>query len=137
MAVYRTEQKKLLIDFLKEHSNESFTIEEIVNRMSGDEKISSAPGLSTVYRLMPKLVETGIVKRFTGDRKRRFVYQIVAGEHCGMHLHMKCVECGRLLHMNDTVSEALLKEIFNASSFSVDSGRTVLFGKCDDCKKDG
>jgi Fur family ferric uptake transcriptional regulator len=133
LAVYKTEQKKLLIDFLKQHSEECFTIEEIAKEMS-EKNETAVPGLSTIYRLMPRLVDEGLVKRFSGDSKRRFLYQIVAGEHCGMHLHMKCTECGKLLHMNDDISDTLLKEIFKASNFSVDSGKTVLFGKCDDCK---
>ena len=134
MAAYKTEQKKLLIDFLSQHSGESFTIEEIEKEMllSG----INAPGLSTIYRLMPTLVEDGLVKRFPGDRKRRFLYQITNGEQCGHHLHMKCTGCGRLIHMNDTVSDALLKEITTLSNFSVDRGKTVLFGKCESCKSD-
>ena len=51
------------------------------------------------------------------------------------HLHMKCTECGKLLHMNNDVSKELLNEIFDLSNFSVDKETTVLYGKCKDCKK--
>ena len=132
MNMYNTEQKKILIDFLKKHKDESFTIEEIHKRLRAF--TNNVPGLSTLYRLMPKLAEEGLVKRFSEDGKRRFLYQIVGGKQCSTHLHMKCTECGKLLHMNNSLSEALLEEIQNCSKFSVDRGQTVLFGKCADCQ---
>lgn len=133
MAYYKTEQKQMLIDFLSQHSDESFTIEEIENKMISDG--INAPGLSTIYRLMPGLVTAGLVKRFSGDKKRHFLYQITGGKQCSMHLHMKCTECGKLFHMNDTFSDSILKEISASSNFSVDRGKTTLFGKCDMCNK--
>lgn len=132
MSGYNTEQKKILTDFLKKHKDESFTIEEIYEHISA--RSGAVPGLSTLYRLMPKLAQEGKVKRFAGSGKRRFLYQIVDGEQCEAHLHMKCTKCGKLLHMSDGLSEALLEEIQNRSKFSVDRGQTVLFGKCAACK---
>lgn len=132
---YQTEQKKILINFLSAHSGESFTIDEIASKITNE--YQSAPGLSTIYRLMPKLIHEGLVKRFGQDGSRKFLYQIVAGEHCAEHLHMKCTNCGKLLHMNDRVSNALLDEILFESSFSVDREKTVLFGKCNTCKNLG
>lgn len=134
MVGYQTEQKKLLIDFLLKHSEKSFTIVEIAEGLSR-EAAEVAPGLSTVYRLIPKLVEEGLVKRFPGNQKRRFLYQIVGGEHCAVHFHMKCTGCGKLLHMNNNLSQLLLENILNASRFRVDQGQTVLFGRCGECAK--
>ena len=52
MKVYNTNQRKMLIDFLKKNSDKAFTIEEILENMGG-EKLSQ----STAYRLMTKLVD--------------------------------------------------------------------------------
>lgn len=133
MATYKTEQKRELIEFMKKYNEESFTIEELSKRMLNE--LNSAPGLSTIYRLMPKLVEEGFVKKFEGDTKRRFLYQIVNGEHCHQHLHMKCTNCGKLMHMGDEISKTLLNEVLNTSSFSINQEKTVLFGKCSECIK--
>ena len=133
MSKYNTGQRKMLLDFMTEHKDNSFTIEEIFSELGAYN--GAAPGLSTLYRLMPELIEEGLVKRFSGDKKRRFLYQLVGGEQCGAHLHMKCTGCGKLLHMSDGVSEALLEEIKASSNFSVDRGKTVLFGECEDCRE--
>lgn len=122
---YNTEQKRQLIDFLSQNCDHSFTIDEIAANIS--------VGKSTIYRLIPALVSSGIVKRFTKDSGRRFFYQFIKCEHCTSHLHMKCVSCGKILHMDNAESDIILHDIFENSDFSVDKSQTILFGKCSDC----
>lgn len=132
MAEYITEQKKILSDFLSEHAECAYSIDELVESMRacyGDR----APGTSTVYRLMTRLVEEGSVKRFVKGHSRRFVYQAVRDEHCRSHLHLKCVGCGALVHLDERVSHRVLEAIRSSNDFSVDEEETVLFGACAQC----
>ena len=133
MAQYQTEQKRVLLAYMKAHSEESFTIEELCERLKQETALTAAPGKSTVYRIMPKLVEEGLVKRFVKGNGRQFLYQMVCGEHCDRHLHMKCSVCGKLYHMEDTESEALFWQVMRKHHFQLDEGRTVLFGQCEGC----
>lgn len=125
---YNTIQKKLLIDFMRKNHNRSFTIDEIASEIS--------VGKSTIYRLMPKLIDDGTVKRFTKGTTRVFLYQYVNCKECSCHLHMKCTDCGKILHMDNTYTDKLLSNIMCDSSFSVDKNRTILFGKCSNCIKE-
>lgn len=134
MAEYKTHQREALIDFLSAHSDTPFFIDELVQKLEehyGDK----APGKSTVYRLVARLVEDGTVKRFENGNSRQFVYQIAGGEECHHHLHMKCLNCGKLLHMEHEQSEALIRLIYGDSDFEVDREQTTLFGCCKECKK--
>ena len=133
MAEYKTHQREVLLNFLSEHSDTPFLIDELVRKLSEcyGEK---APGKSTVYRLINRLVEDGTVKRFEKSNSRQFVYQI-AGEECHHHLHMKCLNCGKLLHMDHEQSDELIKLIYGDSSFEVDREQTTLFGCCKECKR--
>ena len=133
MAQYQTEQKRVLLAYMKAHSEESFTIEELCERLKQETALTAEPGKSTVYRIMPKLVEEGLVKRFVKGNGRKFLYQMVCGEHCDRHLHMKCSVCGKLYHMEDTESEALFWQVMRKHHFQLDEGRTVLFGQCEGC----
>lgn len=133
MAQYQTEQKRVLLAYMKAHSEESFTIEELCERLKQETALTAAPGKSTVYRIMPKLVEEGLVKRFVKGNSRKFLYQMVCKEHCDRHLHMKCSVCGKLHHMEDTESEALFWQVMRKHHFQLDEGRTVLFGQCEGC----
>ncbi len=128
---YRTAQKAKLTEFLKQHADTAYTVEELADALSGEH----APGKSTVYRLLPSLVKAGLVKRFVRDGSRTAVYQAVGCSHCDAHLHMKCTDCGVLLHLDDDASTAVLQNVLRDSRFAVDEKQTVLFGRCEHCQK--
>ena len=136
MAQYVTEQKTLLLDFLKKNSEMSYTIDELMIKMS-EQGIENIPGKSTLYRLMNRLCDEGKVKRFVREGERSLAYQAFLGEHCSTHLHMKCVGCGKLLHLGHELSDELLDKIRSVSDFSVSESETVLFGSCADCRFGG
>lgn len=127
MRVYNTQQRKSLIDFLQANSEKSFTIEEIINEMG--EEISQ----STAYRLMTKLVEDGLVHRSVKGNSRSFVYQFINNEKCEGHLHMKCTDCGKVYHLDHSITAHMQDDIKNNTGFEIDS-HTVLLGKCIECK---
>ena len=127
MAEYLTEQKKALLGFLKSNSGSSYTIDEIYASLGG------SMGKSTVYRLMTKLVEEKRVHRIAGDG-RQFLYRITADEHCKHHLHLQCTDCGKVLHLDEATSDALLDSVRAARDFLISEEDTVLMGRCAGCK---
>ncbi len=133
MAHYNTQQKKILVDFLTLHSGKAFTADEIVAAL--EKNCADPPGRSTVYRLINRLCDDGAVKRFTPDGSKRFRYQITGGEECHHHLHLKCTECGRLIHMPVPQTDEVINVVFGDCDFSVDRERTTLFGCCGECRK--
>ena len=132
MASYQTMQRNVLIEFMKKNTETAFSAEELAERIKNASP-GCVPGKSTVYRLLQKLTEEGLVKRMVKGNSRKFVYQIAAGEHCDSHLHLKCTNCGKLLHMDDSESHRLFLRILKQSSFSIDERQTVLLGKCGGC----
>lgn len=126
---YHTAQKQMLRDFLQKNASSAFTVEEISAALTG----ARAPGKSTVYRLITQLVNDGTVKRFVRGNSRQFVYQAVGCDHKDPHLHLKCLDCGRLLHLDDAVSDTVLRDVLNSCNFAVDEQQTVLFGRCAGC----
>ena len=136
MAKYATEQKKMLIEFLKSHPEDSFTVEELVGRLK-ETYGKDAPGASTVYRLVTGLLEDGRLRRFIRGNSRHFVYQIIDGEACHAHLHLRCTLCGRLLHLGEALSDQILKNVLLESCFAVNEEETVLLGRCRACQEGG
>lgn len=134
MAEYKTEQKRLLLDFLESNSDNSYTIDRIVEELRAKD---NAPGRSTVYRLMTKLVEEKKVHRFSDERSRSFLYRIVADDHCRRHLHLKCLQCGKILHLDRATSDALLDRVRTVKDFAVNEEETLLFGNCAECRHGG
>lgn len=127
MKVYHTNQRKCLLDFLQNNSDKAFTIEEIIESMTGDH-ISQ----STVYRLMTRLVDDGLVHRTVKGNSRSFVYQFISKGNCEDHLHMKCTDCGKVFHLDSKVTSSIQKNITSNTDFVIDS-HTVLLGKCGKC----
>ncbi len=134
MAEYRTQQKALLLDFLSRNAEKSFSMDSLADALT-DDLGEKAPGKSTVYRLVNKLTEEGIVRRFTDENSRSAVYQIVGNASCHHHLHMKCTKCGKLMHMNDEQSEKIIEQIFGDSAFAVSQEQTTLYGSCAECSR--
>ncbi len=134
MAEYNTEQKKLLLEFLEENHDSAYTIEEITSELKSR---GASVGKSTVYRLMTKLVEEKRVKRQLSDSSRKAIYRITLDAHCHNHLHLQCTKCGKVLHLDETVSDKLLDTVKRLNDFSVSEEDTVLMGKCAECKLGG
>lgn len=134
---YQTEQRSQLIAFLKKHKDCAYTIDAIVSGMQDDPEIQNPPGKSTVYRLIPRLMEENLVTCFAKSGGGRSSYQIIDGQHCHCHMHLKCTGCGKLLHMSDEASDRLLEQVRSVSGFDLDMDRTLLFGICETCKKKG
>ena len=123
---YNTEKRSELIGFFKNNPDKAFSLEEICDRLTKD-----GSGKSTLYRQAAKLVEDGLVSRIPiGSRK--FVYQYMDRHQCAGHLHLKCLDCGRLLHLDSATSHALSEDLLLSQGFTIDGG-CILYGKCRSC----
>ena len=126
---YNTEKRTAVLEFLEKNSSSAFTIDEIAERLSPD-----GSGKSTYYRLVSKLVEEGVIKRISDEKTRHTTYQYLGSTGCGEHLHLKCKECGKLIHLDHSTSHAVENKILEMGGFSIDEG-AILFGKCKGCKE--
>lgn len=133
MASYQTKARRQIMDFLAKDPDGSYTAEELTAALATAHG-ADAPGKSTVYRLVGKLVQEDQLRRFEPKGSHCFYYQL-AGCGCQTHLHLKCTECGRLIHMKESSSAHLLRDVLRDSGFFVDGQRTLLFGRCDHCER--
>ena len=127
---YNTTARRELLAFFEEHSDRAFTLDEIC-----DEMIEHAHGKSTVYRLVPKLVEAGCLRRIPDANTWKATYQFIGGKGCSEHLHLKCKGCGKLIHLDPEISHALGDALKKSRGFTLDES-TLLFGRCKDCEEE-
>lgn len=128
---YLTQQKRILLDFLKSTSNSQYTIEEISLQLSDKNSI----GKSTLYRIMNALVEEGKVSRIPCGNSRHFVYQYLDCPDCHRHFHLKCTKCGALYHLGNKESEIMHSVISLSDNFVIDESKSILMGTCGKCIK--
>ena len=131
---YDTLQKQRLLAFLREHKTEQFTVGRLTAELGKGS--DTAPGRSTVYRQIGHLCAEGIVRRFEQTGSNSFVYQYAdTRADCDgeAHFHLKCVHCGRLIHLECDRLAAVRKHIQADHGFRIGSARGILWGECDAC----
>ena len=123
---YQTQQKAALLAFLERNAEHQFTIDEIIATMG-----EAAPAKSTAYRLIKKLCDDCQVRRFTREGTASSVYQLAGSSCCSEHLHIKCVDCGLLIHLDRAACDTLAK----ATGFVIDDEKSMLYGHCANCAR--
>lgn len=123
---YRTKQRELIAGFFMENTDRQFSVNEVADRFS------ESIGKSTVYREISRLEGDGFLRKYS-DASGVFLYQY-AGEHCHEHFHLRCVACGKIVHLDCHVMNDVCTHISDEHDFNIDMSRTVLFGLCKDCK---
>lgn len=123
---YKTKQRELIAGYFKKNTDRQFSINDISDRFS------ESIGKSTVYREVSRLAEEGVVRKYP-DSEGGFWYQY-AGEHCHEHFHLRCISCGRIVHLDCHLMNDVCRHINSEHDFEIDMSRTVLYGVCGKCK---
>ncbi len=124
---YSTRSKKRILEFFSSSPQSSFTLSAIIASCDDIPK-------SSVYRIVEALERDGELRVVGVSDKRERLYQISNRMSCPNHMHIRCVECGKTLHIDEKTSseiEALLEEKFGYS----DCFSTVFRGKCSECRR--
>ena len=129
---YQTKGRQELIRFLSQNPDRQFTTEEICVAINGD----GEKGKSTVYRLLSTLCKEDVVRRFRNEEGSCNVYQYVGADcDCKLHFHEKCLDCGKLQHLDCHGTAEFARHLLAEHGFAVDCGQTVLYGLCADCRR--
>ena len=123
---YRTKQRELIAGFFRENTDRQFSINDISDKFYG------IIGKSTVYREVSRLADDGFIRKYP-DSDGGFLYQY-AGEHCHEHFHLRCINCGKIVHLDCHMMYGICAHINDEHDFEIDMSHTVLYGFCRDCK---
>lgn len=135
MTGYQTKQREALLNYFRRHRGQAFSAQQLAQEMQNDPAVTPKPARSTVYRLLQKLADEGLIKRYMQENSRQFVYEMTdRDEHCSEHLHLKCTGCEKLIHLDKEETDRVREDI-ERDGFTLDNRQTVLFGLCADCRK--
>ena len=132
--IYNTEQRNLLLTFLKENPDKKFSAKEIEAALS-DKNISR----SAVYRNLQDLEKDGKIKRYSKSGSRETYFQYYDLQCCKNHIHLSCIKCGKIFHMENEIADTLINKVSLLEGFEINKGETTLYGLCKSCnvKEDG
>lgn len=128
--IYRTSQREILLSFLRSHPDEELSAEQITDALCGTQI-----GKSTVYRLISRLCAEGEILRTAGEGKKVFYRYIDKKNACDLHFHLKCRDCGRIIHLECPRMEEFCKHIAQSHGFKLDPRSTVINGICEKCER--
>lgn len=126
---YSTKQRDAILSFLRENNAHVSASDIVFHLKEEGYKVSTA----TVYRTLEKFEKEGLVKKMLVGDGAGACYQFADGESCHEHFHLKCIKCGKLIHLSCEFMHEMEEHIFNDHGFTVSSGRTVIYGICSSC----
>lgn len=121
---YNTKQKDKILDIIMKKDHE-FTIKDIHTEIP-------EVGLTTIYRLIDKLVENNSINKYIGKDNITY-YQYLEKCDEDNHFYLKCEKCGDIIHIDcDCISE-LKSHILNNHKFKLNKDHIIINGICDKC----
>lgn len=124
---YNTKSREMLIEYFEQNSDRCLSAKDIIG--NAELKIGEA----TVYRLLTKLTTQGILTKSLARDGYGSLYQLSPHEDCNKHFHLKCLDCGDIIHMECNAMRSLESHIECKHDFKVDNAFTVIYGHCKNC----
>lgn len=130
---YATASRKKMLDFLKQSSERTVTAAEISNYLKEN---GSEVNVTTIYRYLDKLEKEGTVIKYVAEKGNQAAYQYVElGHHCEEHLHLKCMECGKIIHLECEFMKEIATHIERDHGFVLQCKNSILYGTCEACRR--
>jgi len=133
---YKTRQREELLAFLETAPGEHLTAADITEAFR---RRGRSIGTATVYRQLERLVDEGVLNKYTIDAGSPCCFEYVgarAHRTDGPCFHCKCEACGRLIHLHCEELEGLAGHISAEHGFEINPLRTVFYGLCETCREE-
>ena len=128
---YATANRKKILEFLKENQNRTLTAAEIDAYLKS---CNSEVNITTIYRYLDKLEKEGMVMKYVAEKGSQATYQYVeAGHNCEEHLHLQCIKCGRVIHLECHFMHEILEHVEKEHGFVMQCKNSIVYGTCRAC----
>ncbi len=132
MAVYRTKHREKLLEFFSNNKKKSFTAAGLHQRM---EEEGYKMGIATLYRQLASLYREGYLGSIQEEGQADSYFYVGNPGQCILHYHLKCLDCGRLHHLECQIMEAMEEHVRVHHNFIIDREESVLYGRCASCRE--
>ena len=123
-----TPERKLILNEVFSHHTH-FDADELYMKLR---KKSRHISLASVYRTIPLLIESGLLKESLRAHGRGKYEHTFGHEH---HDHMICIKCGRIIEFKENKIEKLQDEVCRKYSFKPTEHRLGIRGYCSRCRR--
>ena len=132
---YNTAARSRILGFLKENKDRTVNANDILNWLNNQ---GNDVNITTIYRYLDKLTESGEVMKYIAENGTRAVFQYVGEkQHCEEHLHLQCVRCGAILHLDCDFMDEISEHVMNEHGFRIQCRNSIIYGECSRCLEKG
>jgi len=122
------EREAILAEVFAEHDH--FDVDGLYLRLKRkNPRLSRA----SVYRMIPLLVESGLIQEVFFEDGHLHYEHIYGHEH---HCHLRCLGCRKIVEFRDEALEEAEKRIGQASGFQTTGHKLEVYGYCPACRKE-
>ena len=128
---YNTRTRQLILEYLAANARRTVSAADIVAHL---EQAGAPANPTTVYRGLDRLAAEQRVMKYVAKKGERAVYQYIdEGRHCRDHLHLKCVRCGEIIHLDCHFMQEVQAHLLQEHGFVLQCEGSVLYGLCRRC----
>ncbi len=128
---YNTAARSRILGFLMENKDRTVNANDILKVLNdGGNEVN----ITTIYRYLDKLTESGQVMKYVAENGTRAVYQYVEHDHhCEEHLHLQCTKCGAIIHLDCSFMDEIAEHISLEHGFQIQCRNSIIYGVCRNC----
>ena len=130
---YSTISHIKIMKYLQDNVDRLVTVSDIEDYLKAE---GIAVNNSTIYRFLNKLSDSGELLKHnkSGNAMSEFQYVGSDSHDCHEHLHLHCIKCGRIIHLECSFMNDIRTHIMNHHGFTIECENSVLYGVCENCK---
>ena len=133
MSEYTTSSRTKILDYLKSNCTRAVNANDIAQYLRTQ---NSEVNITTIYRYLDKLEKEGTILKYVAQKGDRAVYQYVElGHNCEEHLHLRCSQCGGIVHLECDFMDEIYEHILAHHGFCLSCKDSILTGICKNCQK--
>lgn len=130
---YNTKARAAVTEFFLKNEGRTLSASQIEDFL-----LQKGVGISqsTVYRLLMRMENDGELIKYVAEKGKSAVYQYIGKrDNCRGHLHLKCLSCGAMLHLDCAFMEELSEHLYKGHGFKLNCEGSVIYGTCRACAK--
>ncbi len=129
---YNTVSKTKILEYLEQNAGRTVRAHDILLHLH---ETGLVVNVTTVYRCLDRLTGEGRVLKYTAEDGTQAVYQFAEPEHhCEEHLHLQCIRCGSIVHLDCDFMDDLKLHALEEHGFSIRCKNSIIYGLCKECQ---
>ena len=130
---YKTTSHKKIMEYFADNQDKMVKVADIDGYLK---KEGVEVNSSTIYRYLNKLSQDGTIIKYVASKGEMSSFQYIGndGHNCKEHLHLRCIKCEKIIHLECDFMDEISEHIMDHHGFSLICESSVLYGVCKKCK---